>query len=178
MEQEEGEADFNDQNESVSDGSDQDSFYDTDGDGDTDDDDDDDNDMLCALGGETVLLRLHRNDPIISGLYVDQGYWIKGAGQAIGKSQVLKLIRILISSDAASGGTAWIQELCRGLVRNRSLEKFELNLKFTEHIDIFQQRTKIFATLNYFNLHRVLFSRFQGCYCQNAKGLKASRYQK
>lgn len=96
MEQEEGEADFNDQNESVSDGSDQDSFYDTDGDGDTDDDDD--NDMLYALGDETVLLRLHRNDPIISGLYVDQGYWIKGAGQAIGKSQVLKVIRILISS--------------------------------------------------------------------------------
>lgn len=100
--------------------------------------------MLYALGDETVLLRLHRNDPIISGLYVDQGYWIKGAGQAIGKSQVLKVIRILISSDAASGGTALIQELCRGLVRNRSLEKFELNLKFTEHVDIFQSSTPFF----------------------------------
>ena len=90
--------------------------------------------------------RLQRNDTIISGLYVDREVWIKGAGKAIGDSQVLKAIKILISSDAesASGGTAWIQELCRGLVRNRSLEKFVLNLKPAEHVDIFQSITPFF----------------------------------
>jgi hypothetical protein len=67
--------------------------------------------------------------------------------------KVLKAIRILISSDAASEGTAWIQELCRGLVRNRSLEKFALNLKFAEHVDIFQSITPFFKHNN--NLRHV-----------------------
>ena len=71
---------------------------------------------------EETLRRLERNDPGVAHLAIEENNWIQGAGHAIGNNIFLVRIEITVSnSENHQDDGRWLDELCRGLARNRSI---------------------------------------------------------
>ncbi len=61
------------------------------------------------LNDET-LHRVKRNDPEVAGLVLGSDTWIQGAGDTIGKSTILQLIRIAVHEQDINA-RSWLDEL-------------------------------------------------------------------
>ncbi|KAL3765386.1 hypothetical protein ACHAWU_002304 [Discostella pseudostelligera] len=84
--------------------------------------------VLChELDGE-ILRQLERDDPDIAGLFVNGfDFWVEGAGRIIGGNTRLKVLLIVIDNDV--GEDSWLDELCRELSHNRSIECLEIHVR-------------------------------------------------
>lgn len=81
---------------------------------------------IGSLSNEVTLLALERNDPLLTDLCIGLGHSHKNAmmqraGIAIGGSTSLKHLRIGVTNDDEED-LGWLDAICRGLVRNRSIE--------------------------------------------------------
>ena len=77
------------------------------------------------LNDET-LDRVKRNDPEVAGLVIGSDTRIPGAGDIIGKSTILQLIRLAVYEQDINARSL-LDELFRGLAKNRSVEGLHIN---------------------------------------------------
>lgn len=104
---------------------------------------------------EETLRRLERNDPGVAHLAIEENNWIQGAGHAIGNNIFLVRIEITVSnSENHQDDGRWLDELCRGLARNRSIRALKLSVNFgSTDVDIFHILLPFFEHNS--NLYRI-----------------------
>ncbi len=90
----------------------------------------------CFYGMTAKMMSLlERNDPTLHGLIVDGRDWIKGSGRLFGESTGLYTLRI--EDGTGTADRSWLDELCRGITHNRSIESFSLTSWCKSDTDIF-----------------------------------------
>ena len=100
---------------------------------------------------EENLRLVSENDPGVTELFLGLHGWIEGAGRVIGESQILRDLEIdydIIcddNGDPLNIDEPWLEELCRGLSRNRSIELLRLRMNWKEsQADIFRTIAPLF----------------------------------
>ena len=105
---------------------------------------------LVYLNDENLRL-VSENDPGITEIVLRRNDWIEGAGRVIGESHILKDLEINYDRICDHNGNPlnidepWMEELCRGLSINRSIELLRLRMNWTEsRMDIFRTIAPLF----------------------------------
>ena len=82
-----------------------------------------------------ILRRLQRNDPGVVHLRIHADDGIKGIGRALGGSIFLYRLDIVLTPE---GKNAMLEELCRGLARNRCIQWLTVTMNFSHPaVDVF-----------------------------------------
>ena len=90
----------------------------------------------CKLGMSAERIsQLERNDPTLHGLIVNGRDWIKGSGHVFGETTCLYTLNI--EDGTGTADRSWLDELCRGITHNRSIESFSLTSWCKSDTDIF-----------------------------------------
>ena len=113
---------------------------------------------------EVNLRLVSKNDPGVTELFLRRNGWIEGSGRVIGESQILSDLEIDYDficddyGDRLNIEEPWLEELCRGLSRNRSIKLLRLRMNWIEsHIDIFRTIAPLFKNndnLRYLEIYR------------------------
>lgn len=91
---------------------------------------------------DVTLRKLQSNDPDAEWLRITDN-WIEGAGLAIANNNVLTIIELNLESEKRENG--WLEDLCQGIARNRSIKTFELSIERCYMCqDIFRILSKFF----------------------------------
>jgi hypothetical protein len=118
---------------------------------------------LVYLNEENLRL-VSENDPGVTDLILRRKDWIEGAGRVIGESRILRDLEINYDRICDHNGNPlnidepWMEELCRGLSINRSIELFRLRMNWNEsQMDIFRTIAPLFENndnLRYLEIYR------------------------
>jgi hypothetical protein len=88
-----------------------------------------------------ALRQIKCNDPDVIDLRLEDGFWARGAGRAIGDNNVIQYLSVDFS--VGTRNTNWVRELYQGLSRNRTICRLSL-MNYDSDVGMFHILTPFF----------------------------------